>query len=207
MSDAALHDLAESEQELLRDAFQRLVAHGAILREDHRDLYEWCRVQRARLDALAALVGFKLHWDHDQRLILALPQNSKLLRRLKQDETLLALALWYDFDRAVKDEGKTPDDVRFTVREFNENLDEKFRGMKLPPQTRMREILQLFERKSLVRLSETAGPGGLADAEIRVLPTIRLVIPFPSVEEWHRQCDRHVQAAAETEETSDEPQD
>jgi hypothetical protein len=207
MSDETLHNLPESEQELLRDALQRLLTNGAILREDQRDLYEWSCVQRSRIDALAELVGFKLHWDMQQRLILALPQSSKLLRRLKQDETLLALALWYDFDRAVKDDGRTPDDVRFTVRQFNENLATKFKDMKLPPPTRMREILQLLERKSLVRLHETAGPGGLADTVIRVLPTIRVVIPFPSLDEWHRQRDRHVQAATEPLETADEPQD
>jgi len=207
MNEAVLHNLTETEQELLRDAFQRLLTSGAILREDHRNLYEWCRVQRTRMDALSTLAGFKLDWQQEQRLILALPQSSKLLRRFKQDETLLALALWYDFDRAVKDDGKTPDDVRFTVRDFNESLATKFKDLKLPTPTRMREILQLFERKSLVRLIETSNVGGLADTVIRVLPTLRLVIPFPGVDEWHRQCERHLQAANEPEEATDEPQD
>jgi hypothetical protein len=207
MSSPALQSLTDSEQELLREAMQRLLAHGAILREDYRDLYEWCRVQRARLDELAALVGLQLHWEQEHRLILGVPQSAKLLRRFRQDETLVALALWYDFDRAVKDEGKTPDDVAFTVREFNEQLATKFKDLKLPSESRLREILQLFERKSLVRLTDTAGAGGLADAIIRVLPTMRFVIPFPDLEEWQRVRDRHVQAAAEPEEVNDESQD
>src|SRR5205823_2969796 len=115
MSTEAGTPISESEHELLREAIQRLLVHGAILREDYRDLYEWCRAQRAtgRLDELAALIGLKLHWEHDHRLILAVPQSSRLLRRFRQDESLVALALWYDFDWAVKDEGKTPDDVSF----------------------------------------------------------------------------------------------
>jgi hypothetical protein len=199
---------SESEHELLREAIERLLVHGAILREDFRDLYEWCRVQRSngKLDQLAGLVGLKLHWEHDHRLILAVPQSSRLLRRFRQDESLVALALWYDFDRAVKDDGKTPDDVEFKVRDFNESLGTKFKDLILPKPTRMREILQLFERKSLVRLTDTAGAGGFAETMIRVLPTIRFVIPFPDLEEWQRQRDRYVQAA-ESEELSDEPED
>ena len=198
---------SEADQDLLREAIQRLLAHAAILRQDHRDLYDWCRVQQARLDELAALVGLKLLWEHDHRLILAVPQSAKLLRRFRQDESLAALALWYDFDRAVKDDGKSPDEVAFTVREFNESLGTKFKDLKLPSESRLREILQLFERKSLVRVADTAGTGGFAEAIIRVLPTIRFVIPFPSLDEWKRQRERYVQAAAEPEEVPNEPED
>jgi len=200
--------ISDSDHELLGEAIQRLLVHGAIFRDDYRDLYEWCRVQRSngKLDQLAELVGLKLHWEHDHRFILAVPQSSRLLRRFRQDESLVALALWYDFDRAVKDDGKTPDDVEFRVRDFNESLSTKFKDLILPKPTRMREILQLFERKSLVRLTDTAGPGGFAETMIRVLPTIRYVVPFPDLEEWKRQRDRYVQAA-ESEELSDEPED
>lgn len=201
--------VSESEREFQREAIQRLLVHGAILREDHRDLYDWCRVQHqnTKLDELAALVGLRLHWEHDHRLILAVPHSPRLLRRFRQDETLVALALWYDFDHAVKDDGKTPEDVTFTVRELNESLATKFKDLILPKPTRMREILHLFERKSLVRVSDTAGVGGFSEAVIRILPTIRFVIPFPNLEEWQRQRDRYVQAAAEPEEENDESED
>jgi len=199
---------SEFEQELLCEAIQRLLVHGAILREDHRDLYEWCRVQRSngKLDELAGLVGLKLHWEHDHRFILAVPQSSWLLRRFRKDESLVALALWYDFDRAVKEDGKTPEDVELTVRDFNESLGTKFKDLILPKPTRMREILQLFERKSLVRLTDSSGEGGFAETIIRVLPTIRFVIPFSDLADWQRQRDRYLQAA-ESEESNDEPED
>jgi hypothetical protein len=102
--------VSESEQEFLREAIQRLLAHGAILREDHRELYDWCRVQRPtnRLDELAVLVGLKLHWEHDYRFILAVPQSSRLLRRFRQDESLLALAQGLDSAEAHANAGNSP---------------------------------------------------------------------------------------------------
>jgi hypothetical protein len=200
-----LKNLTEADQEKLRDAVQLLLTNGAILREEYRDLYEWCRIRRPQLDSVAVLIGLRLHWDNEHRLILALPQSAKLMRRLKQDETLLALALWYDFDRAVKDDGKAPDEVAFTVREFNENLAIKFRNLKLPQPTRMREILQMLEKKSLIRVEDIANPTGLAAAKIRVLPTIRFVIPFSSLEEWNRLRDRYIQIGTESVEDIDEP--
>lgn len=207
MSEDDLKNLTESDQDKLRETLQLLMANGAILRAEYRDLYEWCRIRRREVNFVSALIGFRLHWDNEHRLILALPQSAKLMRRLKQDETLLALALWYDFDRTVKDDGKAPDEVAFTVREFNEGLATKFRNLKLPHPTRMREILQLFERKTLIRVEDIANPAGLAEARIRILPTIRLIIPFPNLEEWNRVRDRYVQIGTTAVGDIDEPQD
>jgi len=207
MSNDILKNLTDSEQEKVREAVQQLLTNGAILRQDNRDLYEWCRTQRSIVDWFAGIVGLKLQWEHENRLVLALPQSPKLLRRLRQDETLLALALWYDFDRAVKDDGRTPDDVSFSVRQFNENLSTKFKDLKLPHPTRMREILQLFERKSLIRMQNTADPGGLSETIIQILPTIRFVIPFQALEEWERTRDRYLECAGEPEDNSDDSED
>ena len=66
----------------------------------------------------------------------------------------------------------------------------KFKSLKLPQETRLGEILRLFERKSLVRLENTAGP--LSDFLIRILPTIRFLIPFQDIADWNRTRDRHV---------------
>ena len=203
--------LSDSEQENLRDAIQRLLSNGAILREDQRDLYEWCRVHRPYIDDLASIVGLRLQWEEASRLIIALPVTARLRRRMKQDETLIVMALWYDFDRAVQEEGLALDEVEFSVRVFMESLESKFRQLKLPSETRLREILQFCERKSLIRLRATPGP--FAEAVIRVLPGIRFVIPFPDLQEWHRQHERIVQAGAtpipttEEESTDGEPQD
>jgi len=207
MTLASLADITDADQELLREALQRLLVHGAILREEQRDLYEWCFVRQTALDALASLAGLKLRWEPQDRLIAALPQAGRLLRRLRQDETLVAMALWYDFDRAVQEDGKAPDEVVFTVREFNEHLETKFEGIQLSSKSRLAEILRLLERKSLVRVSDVASRCGFAEATVRVLPTIRFIIPFPSLEEWQRQCERHQRNVAQPEDAEDEPQD
>src|ERR1051326_1026334 len=190
---SALIQLTAIEQEQLREALARLLSSGGILRDEpgQRDLYEWCRVHRAVLDEVAGLLNLRLHWEHESRFIQAVPLSPRLRLGLKQDETLIVLALWYDFHRAVSDDGKALQEVCFTVREFNEQLATKFKDLKLPGITRLREILHLFERKNLVRLQTTAD---FADTKIQVLPTIRHVIPFPSIEEWQRTRDRHVQA-------------
>lgn len=211
MTPASLsQQLSESEQDNLREAIQRLLAHGAILREEHRDLYEWCRIHRARVDELASLVGLRMQWEEATRLIVALPLTSRLRRRLRQDETLIVMALWYDFDRAIQEEGLALDEVEFSVRTFMEALESKFRQLRLPSETRLREILQLCERKSLIRVRATSG--SFAESFIRVLPGIRFVIPFPDLEEWQRQYERIIQAGAqstptEEESTDGEPQD
>jgi hypothetical protein len=194
MSASLTAGMNESDREQLQECLQRLLASGAILREDHRDLYDWARLHREAVDELCWLAGLKLVWEHDNRLLLGIPQHPRLLRRLRQDETLIVLALWYDFDRQVKDEGRTPEDVGFRVREFSEQFEAKFRHLQLPATTRLLEILHLLEKKSVVRLSETAGP--FTDILIRVLPTIRYLVPFSALDEWTRTRDRHLAAGA-----------
>ena len=84
-------------------------------------------------------------------------------------------------------------------------LQAKFRNLKLPSETRCAEILRLFERKCLVRLENTAGP--FAEAIVRVLPTIRFVIPFQDIEDWNRTRDRHTgsEPTVDAAEEVDEP--
>ena len=161
------------------------------------------------IDEWASLLGLKIVWHREDRLIIALPEVAPLLRRLRLDETLVVLALWYDYDVEVRDHGAH--EVTFLVRDFNERLAGKFNQVKLPSESRMREILRLLDRNNLVRLS---GAEDLAAASVRVLPTIRFVIPFSSIEEWTRHAERFEAgdsaavselASVSTEEDQDEP--
>jgi len=179
--------LDEQDRERMREAAHRLLAHGSILREEpnERELYDWCQSRTQMLEEWASLLGLKIVWHRDERLIIALPEVAPLLRRLRLDETLVVLALWYDYDVEVRDRGAT--EVAFPVRDFNERLASKFNRMKLPSESRMREILRLLDRNNLVRLT---GSEDLAAASVRVLPTIRFVIPFSGIEEWTRHAER-----------------
>ena len=163
------------------------------------------------IEEWASLLGLKIVWHREDRLVIALPEVASLLRRLRLDETLVVLALWYDYDVEVRDHGAH--EVAFAVRDFNERLASKFNQVKLPSESRMREILRLLDRNNLVRLT---GAEDLAAASVRVLPTIRFVIPFSGIEEWTRHVERFeavaggAGAAAETvlagmEEEQDEP--
>ena len=188
--------LDEADREHMREAAHRLLAHGSILRDEpaERDLYDWCQIRTQMVEEWASLLGLKIVWHREDRMIVALPEVSALLRRLRMDETLVTLALWYDYDVEVRDRGAH--EVAFPVREFNERLASKFNRVKLPSESRMREILRLLDRNNLVRLT---GGEDLASASLRVLPTIRFVIPFSGIEEWTSHVERFDAAASEPE--------
>jgi len=183
--------LSDADRERMQEVAHRLLAHGSILREEaaERDLYDWCQNRTQMIEEWASLLGIKIVWQREDRLIIALPEATQLMRRLRLDETLVVLALWYDYDVEVRDKGAH--EVTFTVRDFNERLgSSKFNQVKLPSETRMRDILRLLDRNNLIRLT---GAENMAEAVIRVLPTIRYVIPFGDLEEWARQAERFEQ--------------
>ncbi len=200
--------LGEADRERMKEVAHRLLGHGSILREEaaERDLYDWCQNRTQMIEEWASLLGVKIVWQREDRIIIALPEATQLLRRLRLDETLVVLALWYDYDVEVRDHGAH--EVSFTVREFNERLaSSKFNQVKLPSESRMREILRLLDRNNLVRLS---GAENMAEATVRILPTIRFVIPFSDLEEWTRHAERFELTGEEaptepTDEENDEP--
>lgn len=203
--------LDEADRDRLRDSANHLLAHGSILRDEHRTLYDWAQNRTRLLDEWACLLGLRLVWQREERMILALPENPGMLRRLRLDETVVVLALWYDFHVEVSERGIGTGEVQFLVRDFNERLAGKFNRLKLPSESRMRDILRLLDRKNLVRLS---GADDLATAKVRVLPTIRFVIPFQGLEDWQQLAARFDQGADSkttnddtNPEDSDEPQD
>ena len=195
-SPALFPQLDAEDRGRLREASHQLLSHGSILREEHRDLHDWCQNRVPLAEEWAALLGLKIVWLREERMIVALPETPGLLRKLRLDETVVTLALWYDFHSEVSDRGAGTAEVEFAVRDFNERLASTFTHLKLPSESRMREILRLLDRKNLIRLT---GAEDLATARIRVLPTIRFVIPFQGLEEWARLAARFNESAAEPE--------
>src|SRR5690606_10165572 len=123
------------------------------------DLYHWCYQNRPWVDELAALLDLKLHWEHQDRTVQAVPRGAAFLLRLKLDATLVLLTLWYELGTASRDRGETPP-VRLTARELNDSLAAKFEPLKKfqPSPTRLREILSLAQRKNLLRYTMDAAP-------------------------------------------------
>jgi hypothetical protein len=151
------------------------------------------------VDELAGLLDLKLHWEHQDRTVQAVPQSSGFLLRLKLDATLVLLTLWYEFDTAVRDRGETPP-VRLTAQQLNDSLTAKFEPLRkhLPSQTRLREILALAQRKNLVHITPDIV---LERSQIEILPTLKRVIPFQGIEEWNKNAERYLASAKEPVET------
>lgn len=196
-SNGLLARLQPQDRERLGEAMRRLMAHGSILglEPSQTDLYHWSYQNRPWVDEFANLLDLKLHWEHQDRTVQAVPQSSAFLLRLKLDATLVLLTLWYEFDTAIRDRGETPP-VRLTAQQLNDSLAAKFEPLKKfqPSPTRLREILSLAQRKNLLRFTPDAA---LERSVIEIFPTLKRVIPFQSIEEWNKNAERYLAAAKE----------
>jgi hypothetical protein len=191
-SNGLLGRLQPHDRERLGEALRRLLAHGSILGLEpaQTDLYHWCYQNRPWMDEFANLLDLKLHWEHQERAVQAVPQSSMFLLRLKLDATLVLLVLWYEFDTAIRDRGETPP-IRLTAQQLNDSLVAKFEPLKKfqPSPTRLREILSLAERKNLLRYTPDAAP---ERSVIEVFATLKRVIPFQNIEEWNKNAGRYL---------------
>ena len=202
--------LEESERTRLGQALRILLDRGSILGSEspHADLYTWSFANRPWIEEMAALFDLQLFWEHESRLVQAVPRSSAFLLRLRLDATLVLMTLWYEFDTAVRDRGETPP-VTLTAEQLNDSLDAKFRPLRraMPGHTRLVEILRLAQRKNLIRFTAATEP---ARTRIDILPTIKRVIPFQHIEDWTRHADRFAAGANaddEAQQTADDISD
>jgi hypothetical protein len=191
---ALLGRLSDTDRELLSQAVQHLLAHGSIagLEPSQANLYAWGRQNFEWLREMAAMSGLDIRCEHEIRLIQAIPKNANMMLRLKQDATLVFLALWYEYDTQLRDNGAT--EVRLTVEDLNRLLKEKLLPdlKSIPAETRMREILRLAHRKNLIRLDLKPE---FEQSLIEILTTLKQVIPFRDLEDWTRTAEAHLKTA------------
>ncbi len=197
-SPASLLRLTDADRARLGEALQELLAHGSILglESGQAELYAWCRQNFEWLREAAALIGLSVHAEHESRLVQAVPERPALTLHLKQDATLVLLALWYEFDTQIREHGATQ--VLLTVEQLNQLLREKLLpDLKSQPSPgRMIEILRQARRFNLVRL-DLASP--FEQSRIEVLPTLKKVIQFNGLEEWTKTAELHRSPAASPE--------
>lgn len=195
------NNLRDRDRQMLQDVAHRLLAHGSLLRSRgaERPLYDWAIEHQPWLEEWAALLGLKIIIQRDERLLMAIPEVPSLTRKLKRDETLVALALWYDFDVEVRENGAH--DVYFNLREFNEQFQNKFPNMQQLSQSRMKEILRRFVRFNLIEMD---WEDEFTDSVIQILPTLRFAIPFPGVEQWVKAASSFKLEPETEDSTSDE---
>ena len=206
-SNSLLARLPDADRERLGEALRRLVANGAIIGTEpgQAELYHWAHLNRDWTEEVAALLDLKLFWDHELRLVQAVPQSGAFTLRMKLDATLVLLTLWYEFDTAVRDRGEAPP-IRITVAQLNDSLKTKFEPLRksLPSPTRLVEILRLAQRKSLLHFTAAAQA---ADSGIEILPTLKRVIPFQDLADWTRHAERHLAAVLEKDDAEPDEED
>lgn len=179
----ALLNLPEGERLRLGEALRELLACGSISGIDpsRAALYHWCRQYFDWLKEAAALAGLEVALMHEERLVQAVPQVAALRLKLRQDATLIWLALWYAGDVRWRDEGQ--DQAFLSVTELIGLIQDQL----LPdavgqiPRGRLREILRQAERFNLIRF-EMAEP--FEESGIEILPAIRRIIPFRELAAW-----------------------
>lgn len=175
--------LPEADRARLAEALQELLAHGSILglESGQIGLYTWCRQNFEWLRETAALAGLDVALLHEERMVQAIPRVSSMVLHLRQDATLVWLALWYAADVRWRDEGETQ--AFLTIADLNALLKDQL----LPDavgqisRNRLREILRQAARFNLIHF-QPAEP--LEDSGIEVLPAIRRVVPFRELAEW-----------------------
>ncbi|HAV13662.1 MAG TPA: hypothetical protein DCX06_09280 [Opitutae bacterium] len=180
---AGLISLPESEKAQLAEALQELLAHGSIIGTAGQSaLYRWCRQNLEWLREAATLLGLDVTLLHEERLVQAIPRVSALRLNLRQDATLVWLALWYAGDVRWRDEGEAQ--AFLSVEELNALLSDQLLpdviGQPLA-KGRLKTILRQAARFNLIRFS-LAEP--FEESGIEVLPTIRRIIPFRDLTAW-----------------------
>ncbi len=188
----AQHDtllrIPDQDRNRLAEALQELLAHGSIigLEPGQQPLYAWCRQHFEWLRESAALLSLDVALLHEERMVQAIPRSAAMVLHLKQDATLVWLALWYAGDVRWRDEGETQ--AFLTVTELNALMKDQL----LPDvagligRNRLREILRQAARFNLINF-EPAEP--FEDSSIEVLPAIRRIVPFDGLNAWTETVD------------------
>lgn len=178
-----LLNLSDGDRLRLGEALRELLAAGSIngMETAKSGIYHWCRQYFDWLREAAALVGLEVALLHEERLIQAVPQFAAMRLKLRQDATLVWLALWYAGDVRWRDDGQ--DQAFLTVSELLGLIQDQL----LPDAAgqfsrgRLREILRQAERFNLIRF-ESADP--FEESGIEILPAIRRIIPFRDLAQW-----------------------
>jgi hypothetical protein len=178
-----LLNLSDGDRLRLGEAIRELLASGSIngMEAVKSGIYHWCRQYFDWLREAAAVVGLEVALLHEERLIQAVPQFAAMRLKLRQDATLVWLALWYAGDVRWRDDGR--DQAFLTVSELLGLVQDQL----LPDAAgqfsrgRLREILRQAERFNLIRF-EPADP--FEESGIEVLPAIRRIIPYRDLGQW-----------------------
>lgn len=197
----------DHDRERLGAALQMLLDRGSIagFEPANAELYHWTFRNQELLIELGRLLGIDPRWEHESRLLLAVPEEAKFLLRLKLDASLVLMTLWYEYDTAIRDRAESPP-IRIRLRQLNDSLETKFQPLRrrLIAKGRLGEILRLAERKNLIR---TEPAPEFEESVLEILPTLKAAIPFQDIAEWNRHADEYLAAAVASGSSGDETEE
>ena len=195
--------LQDQDRARLAEALQELLAHGSLLglESGQSALYNWCRQNFEWLRETAALAGLDVALLHEERMVQAIPRVSSMVLHLRQDATLIWLALWYAGDVRWRDEGETQ--AFLTVAELNALLKDQLLSDAIGQisRGRLRDILRQAARFNLIKF-QLAEP--FEDSGIEVLPAIRRVVPFRELADWTETVNAFSRVEAAVSSTEEE---
>ena len=194
-----LTGLDDRDRSRLQETLQRLTNHTAILRDDPGtlEIYEWANLHREWVREMAGVIGYDVHFEEPFRLILAIPREPGMLRRLSLEESCIAMVIWHDYDTALREGASV---VKLTIKNINDSFAAKLKGVKLPTKAGMKAALQLFHKHRLIRMTVA---DDFSDSVVEVLHTLRLVMPFQQLEEWQKQAQLYMKDKEAMEETNE----
>jgi hypothetical protein len=158
--------------EELRGVASRLLREQFLYQFESRDksAYATARTHFSYFEKLFDALGWTLHRDDQLGYIGAVPGEHSGFTPIKVDETVVLLVLALMFEEAVERHEAGPEGVTVTGKAIA--VAHGAAGRDAPMQTRMKQILQVFQRRGFV-VCDLDGP--LDEVMVTIRGTIRLV--------------------------------
>jgi hypothetical protein len=198
--------LASDEKVLELRAATRTLLERQFVHADtgpDRRVYDLVRSYRKYFTDYFDGAGYDLIVDEGEQLVGIIGQDGMRVRRMTLNQTMVMLALRIVFEEQTRlgtplDRGR----CEASLREIWELIEQRT-GRPMPPPTRCREVLDVFQRSGVVRLYEV--PDGTVMVEIR--PVILRLLSGASLAGLERYTPSGREAAGEApdQETEDEP--
>ncbi len=184
-------DVPEEDRGALSEILTRLLANGAILGDAgrERELYLLARDFEARIGEYFAPLQLEMVLDPDQPILQLrpVPGDCGLVARFNKAETLVLLTLWRIYHDVRMERASLR--VIVTVNELWSRLKLYFEQIEPPNETQLREILNTFRVRRLLRIQRSTESEAFGDASVEILPTLHRIIPFEDEDAWAEQCE------------------
>ena len=173
-------------------------------RSSHRDSYFLIAAHIDYFRNLFEAIGWSFIYQPDEAYMGILPQGEERNVKLRLDESLLMLCMRQQYE-AKLESFEVESGRAYTNTNELLSLYENLTGKELPNETRMKEIMSLFNRHGIIergKINETDPK----NVPFSILPTIRQVVIEDYIGQLEALCDTENSrdALTEAEEAADE---